>query len=571
MSLPAPIGDDSAIFAEPLPRPSSTEPGVSSRRTSFARARLGRWRKLFGHEWIVTVGLLGLDLALWVTIYLTATLVRDDSFFVTPLQFGLVAFLQLICIIGAMAVIGAYNRHTEIRGLPYATEHVLALLGAAMFSALLVYAAAAFDETMKPSRAAFTICFAAFLVLSLAYRRLVWRFIAASTAHRAFLVVGGGPMAAEFYRNYKSSVNRQRLEFVAIDPKRIGHRLAGPGSPIIEGDLETKLDRLDQSYSGVVVAERIDRLQPELLDRLVRTQFQRVRVYTIESFHEAHWRHVPIEALDPFWPLQMGFQLARTSPFHYLKKGCDLVFASLLLVIVSPILLFVMLAIWLETGSPTIFRQTRVGRNNELFTAYKFRTMRARGTRKSERGTRNSETRNADTRKSESGARNAADVGNAEAKRQPAESPLAAQPERLCYEGAIEGNGQECAEEDDIYTRRDDPRVTRVGRWLRKLRLDELPQVVNVFRGEMSLIGPRAEWIECATRYEKVIPFYHFRHLVKPGITGWAQVNYPYGESDADAIEKLKYDLYYIRNYSLKLDLMIVLKTVYTVLFGKGQ
>ncbi len=90
-------------------------------------------------------------------------------------------------------------------------------------------------------------------------------------------------------------------------------------------------------------------------------------------------------------------------------------------------------------------------------------------------------------------------------------------------------------------------------------------------RGEMSLIGPRAEWIECAKRYEKIIPFYHFRHLVKPGITGWAQVNYPYGESDEDAIEKLKYDLYYIRNYSLKLDLMIVLKTVYTVIFGKGQ
>ncbi len=86
----------------------------------------------------------------------------------------------------------------------------------------------------------------------------------------------------------------------------------------------------------------------------------------------------------------------------------------------------------------------------------------------------------------------------------------------------------------------------------------------------MSLIGPRAEWTRCAEIYEKKIPFYHFRHLVKPGITGWAQVNYPYGESDKDALEKLKYDLYYIRHYSLKLDAMIVLKTVYTILFGKG-
>ena len=109
------------------------------------------------------------------------------------------------------------------------------------------------------------------------------------------------------------------------------------------------------------------------------------------------------------------------------------------------------------------------------------------------------------------------------------------------------------------------------GRSLRKLRLDELPQLWNALKGDISLIGPRAEWSKCAERYEQSIPFYHFRHLVKPGITGWAQVNYPYGESDEDAAEKLKYDLYYIRHYSLKLDAMIVLKTLYTMLVGKGR
>jgi lipopolysaccharide/colanic/teichoic acid biosynthesis glycosyltransferase len=126
-------------------------------------------------------------------------------------------------------------------------------------------------------------------------------------------------------------------------------------------------------------------------------------------------------------------------------------------------------------------------------------------------------------------------------------------------------------EDEDIYTRKDDPRITPAGRWLRKLRLDELPQLWNVLKGDLSLIGPRAEWTRCAERYEQKIPFYHFRHLVKPGITGWAQVNYPYGESDEDAVQKLKYDLYYIRNYSLKLDAMIVLKTMQTMLFGKGR
>jgi len=125
--------------------------------------------------------------------------------------------------------------------------------------------------------------------------------------------------------------------------------------------------------------------------------------------------------------------------------------------------------------------------------------------------------------------------------------------------------------EADLYTRENDPRILPVGRWLRKLRLDELPQLWNVFHGELSLIGPRAEWVECAERYRNKIPFYHFRHLVKPGITGWAQVNYPYGESEEDAVEKLKYDLYYIRHYSLKLDAMIVLKTIHIMFAGKGR
>ena len=98
--------------------------------------------------------------------------------------------------------------------------------------------------------------------------------------------------------------------------------------------------------------------------------------------------------------------------------------------------------------------------------------------------------------------------------------------------------------EGDIYTRGGDNRVTRLGAFLRSTRLDELPQLWNVLRGEMSLIGPRAEWTKCAEIYEKEIPNYHLRHLVRPGITGWAQVNYPYGENLQDAIEKLRFDLY---------------------------
>jgi exopolysaccharide biosynthesis polyprenyl glycosylphosphotransferase len=123
----------------------------------------------------------------------------------------------------------------------------------------------------------------------------------------------------------------------------------------------------------------------------------------------------------------------------------------------------------------------------------------------------------------------------------------------------------------DKYVRERDPRVTHVGKLLRLSRLDELPQLWNVLKGEMSMIGPRAEWFEVTREYEQKINYYHFRHLVKPGITGWAQVNYSYGENITDTVEKLQYDLYYISHYSLLLDIDIMLKTIHIMLFGKGR
>ena len=121
------------------------------------------------------------------------------------------------------------------------------------------------------------------------------------------------------------------------------------------------------------------------------------------------------------------------------------------------------------------------------------------------------------------------------------------------------------------YTAVGDTRITRFGRFLRQTRIDEVPQLWNVLVGDMSLIGPRAEWVKLVTEYEAKIPCYHFRHLVKPGITGWAQVNYPYGANLEDTLRKLEYDLYYIRYFSFVLDASIVLKTIHLMLFGKGR
>jgi lipopolysaccharide/colanic/teichoic acid biosynthesis glycosyltransferase len=121
------------------------------------------------------------------------------------------------------------------------------------------------------------------------------------------------------------------------------------------------------------------------------------------------------------------------------------------------------------------------------------------------------------------------------------------------------------------WTEEHDPRITRIGRFLRVIRIDELPQLWNVLLGEMSFIGPRPERPHVTSELEAIIPYYDLRHLVKPGITGWAQVLYPYGASVEDAREKLQYDLYYIKNYSVTLDLVILIRTLRVVLVGRGR
>ena len=125
-------------------------------------------------------------------------------------------------------------------------------------------------------------------------------------------------------------------------------------------------------------------------------------------------------------------------------------------------------------------------------------------------------------------------------------------------------------EQGSEYTGEKDKRVTLLGRFLRPARMDEIPQLWNVLIGEMSLIGPRAEWVKLVKKYEEEIPFYPLRHEVAPGLTGWAQVNYPYGSNLEDTREKLRYDLFYIRNHSFLLDFQIILKTIYVVLAKAG-
>ena len=197
----------------------------------------------------------------------------------------------------------------------------------------------------------------------------------------------------------------------------------------------------------------------------------------------------------------------RFSPaFMLLRRIFSLSASLLLLLLILPVIPLVILAIKLDSRGPLLYRQQRVGRGGLVFYCYKFRTMRP----------------------------------NAEADTGP------------------------------TWAGDDDPRITRIGRFLRKARLDEVPQLWNVLRGDMAFVGPRPERPEFVEWLTKEIPYYPVRHVVRPGITGWAQVRYRYGNTVEDAKEKLQYDLFYIKNVSLGLDFLVMFQTIKTVLFGRG-
>jgi sugar transferase (PEP-CTERM system associated) len=188
------------------------------------------------------------------------------------------------------------------------------------------------------------------------------------------------------------------------------------------------------------------------------------------------------------------------------KRLFDLTVSTVLLLASLPVLFLAVICIYLESGLPVLYRQERVGRGGRVFTLYKLRSMRT--------------------------------------------------------DAESDGTPQWAAADDD--------RTTRVGRFLRKSRIDELPQIFNVLKGEMSFVGPRPERPVFVDQLVKQIPFYALRHSVQPGITGWAQVRYAYGASVDDAVEKLQHDLYYAKNNSLFLDIMILIATVEVVLWGRG-
>ena len=263
---------------------------------------------------------------------------------------------------------------------------------------------------------------------------------------------------------------------------------------------------LQHEVDEIVVAIDDRRLGFPMHD-LLECRLDGIDVIELVSFLERETGKVKLDVLNPSWMIfSEGFRRSRLHAL--LERSCDLSAGLLLLLVAWPLMLLTALAIKLEDGprARVLYRQVRVGQHGRPFHLMKFRSM----------------------------AEDAEHDGRAR------------------------------------WAEKNDPRSTRVGAFIRKVRIDELPQVFNVLRGQMSFVGPRPERPEFVGQLEQKIPFYRERHNLKPGITGWAQLCYPYGSSEADAREKLQYDLYYVKNHTLLFYLAILAQTVEVVVWGKG-
>src|SRR5207245_3709389 len=211
--------------------------GVSEAGGTATRVRrTGLWSHFLSHEWSSAVLYLFLDVVCWVVIYRVAGWFRYDAFYATPFQFFIINLIQLGVIVTALYFIGCYDRTVEKLTLGYAAEHILAITAAAVVSAMLIYSAATFDQTMKPSRGVLLLSFAIFLPVSLAYRRWIRQYVVASSASRSFLVIGGGTAAAHFYEAYKNSPNgKQKLELVNVNEERGDKHSTSARSQTVKG------------------------------------------------------------------------------------------------------------------------------------------------------------------------------------------------------------------------------------------------------------------------------------------------------------------------------------------------
>ncbi len=341
------------------------------------------------------------------------------------------------------------------------------------------------------------------LVIMLMHRVHVGHSSAQSMMRQRVLVFGTGTRAKLVGRTLQKSDPHVDLVGYYASPNEAVAEVSAwgilsPNTSLTDIVMEQQVDEI-----VVALAERRGGSMP--LRELLDCKLQGVRVVDMATHFEKTLGQIRLDSVSAGW-LIFGDGFSQGWVRTVVKRLFDIVFATILIVLASPVILIAAIMIVLESGGPVLYMQERVGLNGRLFNVIKFRSMRT--------------------------------------------------------DAEIDGQPRWATAQDD--------RVTRVGRILRKLRIDELPQLFSVLSGDMSLVGPRPERPYFVDKLTQELPYFAVRQSVKPGVTGWAQVRYHYGASVEDSAEKLQYDLYYVKNHTLFLDLVVLFETVGVVLTAQG-
>lgn len=323
---------------------------------------------------------------------------------------------------------------------------------------------------------------------------------------RNILVIGAGRAAATIENRMRRKTDRRSFNVVGYVPASAQEPMV-PSRFLVSIDPGEIVDFSRTNNIDEIVVAMEERRNMLPTSELLSLRLSGIEVTDILDFWENECGRLKLDVLMPS-SLIFGDGFSASTWSRVQKRALDLSIAAILGIVLAPLMLLIALAIWTESGfkQPVLYRQVRIGFRGQPFHILKFRSMRV----------------------------------DAEA----------------------DGHARWATDHD--------PRVTRVGKFIRAARLDELPQLYNIATGQMSFVGPRPERPEFVEELNKIIPYYDERHLAKPGVTGWAQLVYPYGATVEDAKEKLQFDLYYLKHHSLLFDLTIILRTVEVVFTGNG-
>jgi len=317
------------------------------------------------------------------------------------------------------------------------------------------------------------------------------------------LILGAGFCGKTIYGLLNSPLSPYEIKgFLDDDPEKLGKT----SSPAVIGTCEELTEIAARTGANTAILAIPKNRSARLIRDILHARFQGINIRDMADVYEELTGRIPVRNIGDQWLLYAeGFYMLRKEYVQKIKRLFDFVVSGLILFLMLPIIGIAALAIRIDSPGPILYKQRRVGKGQQEFMIYKFRSMRV----------------------------------------------------------DAERDGVQWASERDS-------RITRIGRILRLTHIDEIPQIWNILNGDMSLVGPRPERPEFVEMLEQEIPYYFVRHSVKPGMTGWAQINYRYGASVEDSKNKLECDLYYIKNMSLFLDFKILLRTIGVVLLGDG-